>query len=83
MSTPEQFTYPKTFLTNEIFGKLRGAFVECLSDFVDSIINNTEPKVTAFDGRQVSAVLDAVLRSLESGGTEPVSNVASKDAVSG
>ncbi|HEY2972187.1 MAG TPA: Gfo/Idh/MocA family oxidoreductase [Pyrinomonadaceae bacterium] len=70
MSTPEQFTFPKTFLTNEIFGKLRGAFVECLSDFVDSIINNTEPKVTAFDGRQVTAVLDAVSRSLESGKTE-------------
>ncbi|HEY3027699.1 MAG TPA: Gfo/Idh/MocA family oxidoreductase [Pyrinomonadaceae bacterium] len=74
MSTPQQFTYPKTFLNNEIFGKLRGAFVECLSDFVDAIINNTEPKVTAFDGRQVTAVLDAVSRSLESGGTEAVSN---------
>lgn len=76
MSTPEQFTYPKTFLTSEIFGKLRGAFVECLSDFVDSIINNTEPKVTAFDGRQVTAVLDAVSRSLESGRTELVTPAA-------
>lgn len=72
MSTPAQFTYPKTFLTHEIFGKLRGAFVECLSDFVDSIVNDTEPKVTAFDGRQVTAVLDAVSRSLESGRTETV-----------
>ncbi len=72
MSTPEKFSYPKTFLTHEIFGKLRGAFVECLSDFVDSIINKTEPKVTAFDGRQVTAVLDAVSRSLESGNTERV-----------
>jgi predicted dehydrogenase len=76
MSTPEQFTFPKTFLTNEIFGKLRGAFVECLSDFVDSIINNTEPKVTAFDGRQVTAVLDAVSRSLESGKTEATIQIA-------
>jgi predicted dehydrogenase len=75
MSTPEQFTYPKTFLTSEIFGKLRGAFVECLTDFVDSIINNTEPKVTAFDGRQVTAVLDAVTRSLKSGRTEAVSPI--------
>jgi len=83
MSTPEQFTYPKTFLTHEIFGKLRGAFVECLSDFVDSIINNSEPKVTAFDGRQVTAVLDAVTRSLESGGTEAVSSVATKGTVAG
>lgn len=72
MSTPQQFTYPKTFLTHEIFGKLRGAFVECLSDFLDSIINHTEPKVTAFDGRQVTAVLDAVTRSLASGRTETI-----------
>jgi len=76
MSTPDQFTYPKTFLTNEIFGKLRGAFVECLSDFVDSIINNTEPKVTAFDGRQVTAVLDGITRSLESGRTEAITQIA-------
>lgn len=76
MSTPEQFTYPKTFLTNEIFGKLRGAFVECLSDFVDAIINNSEPKVTAFDGRQVTAVLDGITRSLESGRTEAITQIA-------
>ena len=72
MSTAEQFSYPKTFLTNEIFGKLRGAFVECLSDFLDSIINKTEPQVNAFDGRQVTAALDAITRSLESGSSEKV-----------
>ena len=81
MSTPEQFTYPKTFLTHETFGKLRGAFVECLSDFVDSIINNTETKVTAFDGRQVTAVLDAVTRSLESGRTEVVTQSAMQQRI--
>ena len=72
MSTEKQFTYPKVFLTAEIFGKLRGAFVECLSDFIDAILQDTEPKVTVFDGRQVTAVLDAVSRSLESGNTETV-----------
>jgi len=72
MSTEKQFTYPKVFLTSEVFGKLRGAFVECLSDFLDAIINDTEPKVTAFDGRQVTAVLAAVTRSLESGETVKV-----------
>jgi predicted dehydrogenase len=73
LSTEQQFTYPKTFLNYEVFGKLRGAFVECLSDFVDAIINDTEPKVGALDGRQVTAVLDAVSRSLSSGKTEAVS----------
>jgi len=72
MSTEKRFTYPKVFLTSEVFGKLRGAFVECLSDFLDAIISDTEPKVTAFDGRQVTAVLDAVTRSLDSGQTVEV-----------
>ncbi|HEY7786701.1 MAG TPA: Gfo/Idh/MocA family oxidoreductase [Pyrinomonadaceae bacterium] len=72
ISTEKQFTYPKTFLNYEVFGKLRGAFVECLSDFLDAVVNDTEPKVTAFDGRQVTAVLDAVSRSLVSGRTEIV-----------
>ena len=72
MSTEKSFTYPKTFLTCEVFGKLRGAFVECLSDFLDAIINDGEPKVTAFDGRQVTATLDAVTRSLDSGQTAKV-----------
>jgi len=67
MSTEKSFSYPKVFLASEVFGKLRGAFVECLSDFLDAIINDTEPKVTALDGRQVTAVLDAVSRSLSSG----------------
>ena len=81
MSTPEQFTYPKVFLNSEVFGKLRGAFVECLSDFLDSIINETEPGVTAFDGRQVTAVLDAVTRSLESGQTEAVTKSPTKQSI--
>jgi predicted dehydrogenase len=76
MSTPARFSYPKTFLTHEIFGKLRGAFVECLSDFLDAIINRTEAKVTAFDGRQVTAVLDAVSRSLISGASEKIAPAA-------
>jgi predicted dehydrogenase len=72
MSTEKQFSYPKVFLTSEVFGKLRGAFVECLSDFLDAIINDTEPPVTVFDGRQVTAVLDAVTRSLATGQKERV-----------
>jgi predicted dehydrogenase len=68
MSTNAKFSYPKTFLAHEVFGKLRGAFVECLGDFLDAILQDTQPKVTAFDGRQVTAVLDAVSRSLTTGG---------------
>ena len=72
LSTEEKFSYPKTFLMQEVFGKLRGAFVECLNDFIAAIVEDTAPKVTAFDGRQVTAVLDAVSRSLADGGTHQV-----------
>ena len=72
MSTTKQFTYPKTFLLADVFGRMRGAFVECLSDFVTAITQDAEPRVTAFDGRQVAAVLDAISRSLASGNPEAV-----------
>jgi predicted dehydrogenase len=75
ISTEEKFSYPKTFLMQEVFGKLRGAFVECLNDFIAAIVEDTPPKVSAFDGRQVTAVLDAVSRSLAEGGTAKVSAV--------
>jgi predicted dehydrogenase len=68
LSTEAKFSYPKTFLMQEVFGKLRGAFVECLNDFISAIAEDTPPRVTAFDGRQVTAVLDAVSRSLAEGG---------------
>lgn len=72
MSTSRQFTYPKTFLLSEVFGRTRGAFVECLSDFITAIQAGTPPRVGALDGRQVTAVLAAAARSLDSGRPEPV-----------
>ncbi|HXK02306.1 MAG TPA: Gfo/Idh/MocA family oxidoreductase [Verrucomicrobiae bacterium] len=80
MSTPERFSYPKVFLNHEVFGKLRGAFPDCLNDFIDSIVNETQPRVTAFDGRQVTAVLDAISRSLESARVVPVAQPAPMSA---
>ena len=76
MSNSDRFAYPKVFLCHEVFGKLRGAFVDCLSDFIDAILNDTEPRVTAFDGRQVTAVLDAISRSLAGGQVAPVAQPA-------
>ena len=72
ISSPKGFTYPKNFLNAEIFGRPRGAFPACLEDFAMAILENREPVVTAFDGRQVTAALVAIHRSLESGANEPV-----------
>jgi len=72
MSTPRGFTYPKSFLSADIFGKLRGAFPACLDDFIESIVNDTEPRVTVYDGRQVTAALEAIHESLRTGETVSV-----------
>jgi predicted dehydrogenase len=72
LSTEKKFSYPKGFLNSEIFGRMRGAFPSCLEDFLYAIIDNTEPKVTAWDGRQVTATLEAIHRSLASGNDEEI-----------
>jgi predicted dehydrogenase len=69
MSTAEKFAYPKLFLNAEIFGRSRGAFPACLEDFLYAVREGTEPHVTGSDGRQVTATLEAIHRSLETGET--------------
>ncbi|MBI2222208.1 MAG: Gfo/Idh/MocA family oxidoreductase [Acidobacteria bacterium] len=80
ISTGERFSYPKCFLTHEIFGRVRGAFPSCLEDFLVAVREDTPPRVTGFDGRQVTAALEAIHRSLDSGRTEPVSPPPSSTA---
>jgi predicted dehydrogenase len=72
VSTPRGFTYPKNFIVQDIFGQLRGAFPACLEDFLHSIINGTDPQVTGYDGRQVTATLEAIHASLASDLTVPI-----------
>lgn len=72
VSTNEKFTFPKTFLSMNIYGRLRGAFLSCVDDFLYAVRDNTTPRVTAFDGRQVTAALEAIHKSLESDHTEKV-----------
>jgi predicted dehydrogenase len=67
MSTSQAFTYPKCFLSNEVFGTLRGAFPACLEDFARCVLEDRPPACGVEDGRQVTAVLTAIHESLESG----------------
>jgi predicted dehydrogenase len=75
VSTEKKFSYPKSFLSSDIFGRLRGAFAYCLEDFLRAVREGTTPGVTAMDGRQVTATLEAIHRSLDSGETVPVQEV--------
>ena len=75
-STREAFTYPKTFLSADVFGTLRGAYPSCLGDFVRSVREDLPTAVNAFDGRQVTATLVAIHKSLETGGSVEVREYA-------
>lgn len=68
VSTEKGFTYPKTFTNKKMFGKMHGSFKACLDAFADCILNNTEPVVTAYDGRQVTSILEAIVKSADNGG---------------
>lgn len=72
MSNNEKFSYPKVFLNAEVFGRMRGAFPACLEDFLFAVREGTQPHVTAADGRQVTATLEAIHRSLASGQSEKI-----------
>ncbi|HEV2577346.1 MAG TPA: Gfo/Idh/MocA family oxidoreductase [Acidobacteriaceae bacterium] len=64
VSTEKSFSYPKNFLSADIFGRVRGAFPSCLEDFARAILADHTPKVSGFDGRQVTAALEAIHESL-------------------
>jgi predicted dehydrogenase len=72
MSTPERFTFPKAFLSTQVFGTLRGAFPACLDDFIRCIRLDLQPEVGVRDGRQVTAVLSAIHESLNTGASVAV-----------
>lgn len=72
MTTEAKFSYPKTFLVNEVFGKLGGAFPACVSAFVDCVATGSKPIVSAWDGRQVTAALCAIDEAVRTGRTVAV-----------
>jgi len=67
ISTEEKFSYPKVFLNTSVFGRMRGAFPSCLEDFLYAILNDSTPVVTGYAGRQVTAALEAIHASLDTG----------------
>ena len=69
MSTKDRFTFPKTFLSADVFGTLRGAFPSCLDDFIQAIRKDVAPAVGVRDGRRVTAVLTAIHASLANSGS--------------
>jgi len=72
MSTEEKFSWPRTFLNYQVFDRWVGAFPSCINSFIDAIMQDRQPYVTAYDGWRATAVLEALHRSVESGAIEKV-----------
>lgn len=62
----DRFTYPGT-LVLDVHGRMRGFPLDMLDDFVSSVKHGTPPLATIGEGYQVTRVIDAVHRSIESG----------------
>ncbi len=73
MSTPEKFMWPRSLLNYKVFDRWVGAFPSCINSFIDAIIDDREPYVTAYDGWRSTAVLDAIHRSADTGETVKIS----------
>jgi predicted dehydrogenase len=72
MATKDAYTYPRTLLNYQVFDRWVGALPSCMYSFIDAIREGRTPYVTAQDGRNTTAILDAIHRSLASGKPEKV-----------
>jgi predicted dehydrogenase len=72
MTTQERFQWPRTLLNFQVFDRWVGAFPSCIESFIENILHDTEPRVTAYDGWRVTAALDAIHRSILTGQIEKI-----------
>jgi len=73
MTVPEGVKWPRSLLNYKVFDRWVGAFPSCVNSFIDDIIEDREPVVTAYQGWRSTAVLDAIHRSADTGETVMVS----------
>ncbi len=62
------YQYPKSSMTMEVAGRLEGALPTSVGLYIDSLIAGKEAPVTVTDGLEVTRIVDAIHRSLETGG---------------
>jgi predicted dehydrogenase len=80
MSTAEGFQWPRSLLNFPVFDRWVGAFPSCVESFVDAIVDDRPPYVSAYDGWRATAALDAIHRAVESGRVERVAPAPEWDA---
>jgi predicted dehydrogenase len=67
----DTFTYPGTLVV-DVHGKTRGFPLDMLDSFIESVKAGTPPLATVQEGHNVTRVIDAVHRSIESGRPIPL-----------
>lgn len=72
IATPEAFEYPRTAISTMVHGVQRGSVSDSLHGMVGCILEDREPVVTLESSRHVTAILDAIHRSIDSGKPEKV-----------
>jgi predicted dehydrogenase len=72
MASPERFEWPRSFLNFQVFDRWVGAFPACVESFIEAILTDREPYVTAYDGWRATAALDAIHRAVASGQIEKI-----------
>jgi predicted dehydrogenase len=70
---PQHFHYPRSLLLTEMTGHPQGAVRQAISHWVDCALDGQPPLIALEHSRQVTAILDAIHRSLAAGQSVPVS----------
>ena len=63
----DAFAYPSFNASRESHGKMQGFVYEPIQHFVDCVVDDRQPDVTGEDGVAATAIIEAMLRSIESG----------------
>lgn len=72
LATKDSYEYPRSSIGMMIHGEQKGAVSDALQHMVTCILEDKEPLVTLQSSRHVTAILDALHRSLDSGSAEKV-----------
>ena len=67
MASAERFVWPRSLLNFQVFDKWVGAFPSCVESFIDAILEDRPASPDFTDGWRVQQVMDAALRSQETG----------------
>lgn len=76
MSSENGLAWPRSLLNAKVYDRWIGAFPSCIQSFVDAVVDDRAPYVTAYDGWRVTATLAALHAAAETGERVAVATLA-------